>query len=476
VKGGRLLGAVLCLFCTATALVYLCFAKPGVVSNLNVLGAILMAQLIVASIWHFEKTFFVVLVVSFLLAGLNTPLLGAGQALRWVVLGTGAAVGYVKWMKSHREPFSGFHLAALFCVFAALVSAMVSAMPQMALLKVLSLVLLFLYCSSGARLAILQSPKRFMDGLVLGCEITAYVSAACYLGLHYEIFGNPNSLGAVMGVVIAPVLLWSVLVAEERYVRQRRAVAFILSLVLLYSSMCRAGIIAAGVSIVITCLIMGRKKLLVHGAFYAVLALAIAGVLAPAELEDFTSNITTTMVYKGKQEQGLFGSRKTPWQTTVSVIREHPWFGSGFGTSEIAPTSSFLDVSTFYTREETGREHGSSYLAMLEWLGLLGVVPFIGLLFFLLVNILRVYKWMARTGSAFHYSIPLAMIMTAGLVHALFEDWLLAVGFYLTVFFWALAFILNDLVPVNAPLPFARPWMIHRQPAVSQAEPIVSTL
>ena len=471
---GKSVGIALALLTTAAGVVYLCLAKPGYVSDINVLGALILCQLMIVSIWHYEKTFLMVLVISFMLAGLDTPLLGAGIVLRWFVLGVGAAVGYIKWMKAHREPFAGFHLAALFCVFAALVSAMVSAMPTMALLKVLSLVLMFLYGASGARLAIMNDPARFIQGLVLACEITAFATALCYFGLHYAIFGNPNSLGAVIGVVIAPVLLWSVLVADQRYIRQRRAVAFFLCLILLYSSQCRAGIISATVSIIITCLIMGRRKLLVQATFYTILALAAAGVLAPAELEDFTSNITTTLVYKGKQEQGLFGSRKTPWQNTVSVIREHPWFGSGFGTSEIAPTSATTGISKVYTVEETTREHGSSYLTMVEWLGLLGVVPFTVLLFFLVLNVIRVYAWMARNGSAFHYSIPIAMIMTAALVHAVFEDWLLAVGFYLTVFFWAMAFILNDLLPASQRAATYNPWCPMPAPPLPQVDPVPS--
>jgi O-antigen ligase len=470
---GRILGFLFLAVLAVAAMAYACLAKPAYISNVNILATIILAQFIIVSIWHYEKTFFIVLVVSFLLAGLNTSLLGAGQVLRWFVLGVGAAVGYIKWMKAHREPFGGLHLAALFCIFAALVSAMVSAMPQMALLKVLSLVLMFLYGAAGARLTIMLDPKKFMDGLVMGCEITAYATAACYYGLHYEIFGNPNSLGAVMGVVVVPVMFWSVLVADTRYIRQRRAVAFLLGLALLYTSMCRAGIIGGAVSVIITCLIMGRRKLLVQGAFYSVLALAAAGVLAPAEFEEFTSNLTTTMVYKGKQEQGLFGSRKTPWQNTVSVIQAHPWFGSGFGTSEIAPSASRVDFSKVYTIEETGREHGSSYLTMVEWLGLLGVLPFFTLLFFVLLNVGKVYAWMARTGSAFHYSIPIAMVMTAGLVHALFEDWLLAVGFYLTVFFWSLAFILDDLLPADRRVPAYQPWM-QPQPSLAQNEPLPS--
>jgi len=110
---------------------------------------------------------------------------------------------------------------------------------------------------------------------------------------------------------------------------------------------------------------------------------------------------------------------------------------------------------------------------MVEWLGLLGVLPFFTLLFFVLLNIGKVYGWMARTGSAFHYSIPITMVMTAGLVHALFEDWLLAVGFYLTVFFWSLAFILDDLLPAGRRVSAYQPW-VQPQPSLARTEPLPS--
>jgi hypothetical protein len=41
-------------------------------------------------------------------------------------------------------------------------------------------------------------------------------------------------------------------------------------------------------------------------------------------------------------------------------------------------------------------------------------------------------------------------------VHAAFEDWLFAVGYPLCVFFWALAFVLVDVLPAHLPDP-ARP-------------------
>jgi hypothetical protein len=32
--------------------------------------------------------------------------------------------------------------------------------------------------------------------------------------LHYSFFGNPNSLGAVMGVLVVPMMLWGVFTTE----------------------------------------------------------------------------------------------------------------------------------------------------------------------------------------------------------------------------------------------------------------------
>src|SRR5208282_1633139 len=97
-----------------------------------------------------------------------------------------------------------FHLVASLCVLSALVSAMVSEVPKTALLKVVSLFLLFLYASSGARVAIAGREHKFVSGLVLACELLVYVSAACYFVLGFGDFGNPNALGAIIGVAVVP--------------------------------------------------------------------------------------------------------------------------------------------------------------------------------------------------------------------------------------------------------------------------------
>ena len=67
-------------------------------------------------------------------------------------------------------------------------------------------------------------------------------------------------------------------------------------------------------------------------------------------------------------------------------------------------------------------------------------------------KILRTVSWMREYGSAFHAAIPLAMVTLAGIVHAIFEDWMFAPGYYLCLFFWSIGFVLVDV----APLPRAR--------------------
>jgi hypothetical protein len=95
--------------------------------------------------------------------------------------------------------------------------------------------------------------------------------------------------------------------------------------------------------------------------------------------------------------------------------------------------------------------------------GVLGVLPFIALLFVTARNVWKVCAWMKRTGNPRHYSIPLAMVVLSGLFHAGFEDWLFAVGSYPCPFFWVFAFLLADLVPGTVAVPLAR--VVSRVPA-----------
>jgi hypothetical protein len=127
------------------ALFVLVERRPALFANTNYLGAILAVQIAFVGLAHFEEVFFPLLIGTFLWAGSALPLYGVAMSLRWLFLGVGALGGFILWVKSPRmRYFDAFHLVAMFCVLSALVSALVSEIPRTALLKVLSLFMLFL--------------------------------------------------------------------------------------------------------------------------------------------------------------------------------------------------------------------------------------------------------------------------------------------------------------------------------------------
>ncbi len=432
---------------------YLIYFQLQYFGNISFLGALLALEAIVACLWKYRQRFFVLLLVAFLLAGMNVPLHSAGTSGRWVVLAVGALVGFIIWTKTPNRPFRSIHLIGFFCVCTAFVSASISPFPDVAFPKALSLLLLFLYCASGARLAVLGREDRFFHGLLLGSEIAVFVTAACYFG-GVNFWGNPNSVGGAMSIGPFPILSWGWLTSDGPIVKGRRLVALLLSVYLVHVSLARAGMVSVLLVTLIFCVCLHQYKLLVKIAALALLAISVGGMLAPESLNTQLGDLKDAVLYKGHKEQGVLGSRRGPWDESIASIKEHPWFGTGFGTS---PTGENAEVGygRFSSSAEENREHGSSYMSIVEWVGLLGVLPFIALVAVTVSNVWKVCAWMRRTADPNHYSIPLAMVVLAGLIHASFEDWLFAVGSYPCLFFWVFAFVLADILPDAAVVPAA---------------------
>ncbi len=429
------------------AFVHFAYTRPGYFTDATYIAGLLLLQVIAVGVWHYEKVFFALLVFMFVWAGTGLPYGSAATSARWLVLAVAAFAGLVRWMKSYRHRFEVFDLVALICASTALVSVVVSTLPQMALLKAFSLFLLFLYGATGARLAALGREQTFVNGLVGCCELSVYLTAILYFVFGYQFFGNNNSLGAVMGVLVSPVLIWASAVAGPGFLRRRRILALFLSWALLYFSLSRAGIVAAAFSSAILCIVSKRRNLLMGAGLALLLLFASAQVLLPEGSETFVTTVQSSVLYKGREREGIFGSRKSPWQRTMAVIDQHPWFGSGFGTSDIGTNGGSVSASSVETNEEAGREHGSSYLALVEWVGLLGVLPFALLFGLLLQRIATTFAWLYQSADLNHCAIPLALVLTSGLVHGFFEDWIVAVGYYLTVLFWSFAFIFMCVAP-----------------------------
>jgi O-antigen ligase len=434
---------------------FLVYRHVDYFGDVSFLGGLLALEVLIGCLWKYDRRFFPLLMIAFLLAGMDVPMESAGTAGRWVVLAIGAVVGFIIWIKTARKNFAAFHLIALFCVTAAFVSATVSPLLQMAMSKALSLLLLFLYGCGGARLAVAGREGRFFAGLLWGCEIAVYATAICYFVLGLSVWGNPNSLGAAMSIGVFPILLWGWFTSDAGAVRWHRLAALLLCTYLVFFSLARAGIAAVILVTMVFCFSVRQYKFLLKVAGLSLFLIAVKGMVAPTAVIQSAENLQDAVLYKGHKEEGVLGSRRTPWEKSVATIKEHPLFGTGYGTS---PTGEVPSVASgkFSSTVQTVGEHGSSYATIAQWVGLLGVLPFLMLLGLTAFNVGRVCVWMRKTANPYHYSVPLAMVLLAGIVHASFEDWLFAIGSYLSVYFWFMAFVLVDLIPAGAEVPIRR--------------------
>ena len=446
-------------------LALLAYAHPEYFTSKTYLGGLLVLELLFAALWMYRQVFFPLTLVAFLFAGTGLAVGGGWTVARWLFLGLGALAGSVIMLKERGHRFGIFHVVALFAVLAAIVSAAVSRYPDLAMLKAMSVLLLFVYAATGARLAVTGRESQFFSGLLTGCEIFVGVIAVSYL-LGREVMGNPNSLGAVMGVASAPILLWGTLLKEKSSVHNRRLVMLAVSFCLVFQSHSRAGLIATLLSCGLLCLALRRFKVLMQGLGSIVVLVALTAIVRPAVFSNMVASLTNSVVYKGQDPtQGVLASREMPWQTAMDSIRANFWFGTGFGTNDNGQNAT-EHIDQFSTTQGLSTENGSSYLAIVEWVGVLGAVPFFFLVLAIVGKIGRTVRWMLKTGNPSHPAVPLAMVLFASLIHSAFEDWLFAPGYYLCVFFWSLAFVLVDVAPNPAPevVP-ARP-SFFRQPAV----------
>jgi O-antigen ligase len=421
-----------------SCLVYAAYSRPWYFTSQTYMSGLIFLEFLLASVWLYRRMFFPVLLVTFLFAGINLPVGSGWTSARWLVLGVGALVGLLLVLKDRRQDFGFFHLAAFFTVLTGLISAAVSQYPNVALLKVLSFLLLFVYAATGIRVAVFGHEKSFFNGLLVGCEMFIAANAVFYAA-GIEAMGNPNSLGAVMGVVAAPIMLWGILLGGKPAVHRRRVALYVICVCLAFISHARAGIAAGIISSAVLCIASRRYKMLFQGVTVLVIVLAAVALLKPQAISSFTSSV----IYKNNASD-ILASRISPWQTAMDNIRDHPWFGMGLGTTA---TGSDADEGqgTFASTGSVTAEHGSSYLAILGGVGIIGAIPAVILLILIIASIVRTLYAMRGFESLSHPAIVLAVIMMAGIIHATFEDWMFAPGNYLCVFFWSLAFLFNDL-------------------------------
>ncbi|HEY3974994.1 MAG TPA: O-antigen ligase family protein [Candidatus Sulfotelmatobacter sp.] len=425
-------------------LLLLAYSQPRYFANVTNMGGLILIEGLAVAVWMYRRFFFALVIVAFLFAGVRVAVGGYWTTGRWAILAVGAAVGSLVMLKERNHRFGLFHVTAVFAVLTSIVSASVSQFPGVAILKASSFGLLFLYAGTGARLAVTGRESRFFTGLLAACEGFVAVMAVYYLIFGIGFMGNPNSLGAVMGVAAAPMLFWGALLPEPLAVNRRRLILYLLSMYLTFHSHSRAGMAAALISCGLLCAALRKYTMIGAGVAIITICIAAGAIFNPDATERAFSSVTKTVLYKDSTNGNVFASREDPWQRALDTISNHFWFGTGLGTADVINDGP---VEMFVSTEDITSENGSSYLAILAGVGILGVLPFFLLMFLLLGKIARTVLWMLTTGNACHPAVPIAMIMLAGLIHAAFEDWLFAAGYHLCVLFWCLAFVFMDVAP-----------------------------
>jgi O-antigen ligase len=416
-------------------LLLLSVKHPYLFVETNVLGLfVLVVAALIAS--QYETHFWTILIGVFFWAGSSFPLAGGMNIFRWVMLGLAALLGLAYYARmANRIAFNYLHLLGLFVVIAAFASTLVSVNSALTALKALSLAALFLYASVGARAQWAGNPEPFVRRLVLLAEGVVYLTALCYAA-SFEVWGNSNSLGLMMGCLCWPILLWRYLLPASRLGVPRRVVPLILCGALLVASLSRASIIAAFLTSMFLLVGSRRYRTLLLGSGLFITVLLNVALVAPERFQ----SATDTFLYKKGEVGNVMDSRQKPWERSLRTFRDHPWLGLGFGAAD----NSAEWHANYVTVSSQTRERGSSYLTILETTGLIGALPCALLILALVREIWRIFSWLRRSGNVNQPAVIAAVIILAGLINAFFEDWLLAVGYYMSVIFWVLAFSLRD--------------------------------
>jgi O-antigen ligase len=380
-----------------------------------------------------------------LLAGLAGQVLMAGRGLG-TVNGPVAMVGilYVFWCGT---------------------TTVWSDVPELSFSKAAALALTAFATLWGGYQWVMRQPTQPSLGLFGPYVVLAGVAA---LGTSSQIFRaenielyaggtvNPNFLGLLMATS-TPFLMWQIY-RRWNIISQRALLGFamVLFTAALYATVSRSSYVIF--ASVVTGFLFAHR---IRRPTLALLIVAWLALLVSAIAPEAGDTWIRRNIYKQSDaDRGVFFKREIVWHDSYEAAKVGGWFGAGYGVS-VGSDEAELDsaVSTV----GYGREKGSSHLAIIEEIGLVGLGLYAALMFVLFRALRAGYK--ASNGEA---RIVLGLLIGTlfGLqLQSILEAWWLSPGSPEFVLFWVTAgagLALARLVrlgkrqrPLQAPHPFA---------------------
>ena len=125
--------------------------------------------------------------------------------------------------------------------------------------------------------------------------------------------------------------------------------------------------------------------------------------------------VANDVVFKARTTDSLLDSRTVLWSSAIASIQQHPLFGIGHGVGEGGGDADISLIGAMTSSTATN-EKGSSWLGLVEELGLVGSIPAFSVFAMILWRILRVVVGLCPERFP-GVTIALAGIMAAGIAN-----------------------------------------------------------
>lgn len=231
-------------------------------------------------------------------------------------------------------------------------------------------------------------------------------------------FLNANTIG-VLSAILLPLLLWKSIDKESRWAR----ILLIFVLVSLFLSSSRSGLIGSFIGGSFY-LFMTKKKYSIPMIFLGLTFIIIMFITGDKITGAVASYMRLGPLGGVGGERGInviSSGRIEKWKTMISLIKEKPFIGYGFGTEDLL----FRHYGIFF--EEPGLYAHNTFLGMAVQMG----IPVFTLFFFPIFYLL--FKPNKKQDALIY---ALTGMMIGGLLVGFFESWIYSVGNAFAFSFW----------------------------------------
>lgn len=261
-----------------------------------------------------------------------------------------------------------------------------------------------------------------------------------FLSQTHRVYGftgimkNANGLGLYLVLFALPLALYCLETATRDRDRKLYLVTCGLAVLLIFRCGSRT---AAAAAVLMLAVGFWRWERFNGRRIQALKLLMIGGALMTIP---YLTPKLESFIYKYPSAHTLFESRTPYWDATYQAFLERPWAGAGFGL-QASESESQLGFATKNSQRRA--EQGSSILGLLEEVGILGAAPF-----FVLLIITAIRQLLVLFLSHDPLQILFARSILGGLVWAVAENYLLALGNAASILFFFSLFFSERLLQI----------------------------